>query len=109
MRRRKTVFVDADILVVGGGMGGCGAAYEARYWGRDLKIVCVASPWASSGSLVVLGADAAYWPSRSHCRVRSPFRPMGNGKDASVSHHRLIADVCIGYQSPDVPQQYTLV
>jgi len=35
----KTVFEDCDILVVGGGMGGTGAAYEARYWGRDLKIV----------------------------------------------------------------------
>jgi adenylylsulfate reductase subunit A len=33
--------VDADILVVGGGMAGCGATYEARYWGRDLKVVCV--------------------------------------------------------------------
>jgi hypothetical protein len=36
MRRRKTVFVDGDILVVGGGMGGCGATgatYESRYWG----------------------------------------------------------------------------
>ena len=53
MRRRKTVFVDADILVVGGGMGGCGATYESRDWGRDLKIVCVESPWVSSGSLVV--------------------------------------------------------
>jgi 2-polyprenyl-6-methoxyphenol hydroxylase-like FAD-dependent oxidoreductase len=41
MRRRKTLYVDSDILVVGGGMGGCGATYEARYWGRDLKIVCV--------------------------------------------------------------------
>jgi adenylylsulfate reductase, subunit A len=39
--RRKTVFVDSDILVIGGGMGGCGATYESRYWGRDLKIVCV--------------------------------------------------------------------
>ena len=36
---RKTVFVDADILVIGGGMAGCGATYEARHWGRDLKIV----------------------------------------------------------------------
>jgi succinate dehydrogenase/fumarate reductase flavoprotein subunit len=36
MRRRKTVFVDADILVVGGGMGGCGATYESRYWGRQI-------------------------------------------------------------------------
>ncbi len=41
MARRKTVYVDSDILVVGGGMGGCGATYESRYWGRDLKIVCV--------------------------------------------------------------------
>ena len=39
--RRKTVFVDSDILVIGGGMSGCGATYESRYWGRDLKIVCV--------------------------------------------------------------------
>ena len=28
----KTVYEDCDILVVGGGMGGTGAAYEARYW-----------------------------------------------------------------------------
>jgi len=39
--RRKTVMVDSDILVIGGGMGGCGATYESRYWGRNLKIVCV--------------------------------------------------------------------
>ena len=38
---RKTVFVDSDILVVGGGFGGCGAAYESRYWGRELKVVVV--------------------------------------------------------------------
>ncbi len=41
MRRRKTLFVNSDILVVGGGMSGCGATYESRYWGRDLKIICV--------------------------------------------------------------------
>ncbi|MEJ2645464.1 MAG: adenylyl-sulfate reductase subunit alpha [Gammaproteobacteria bacterium] len=35
----KTVFDDCDILIVGGGMGGCGAAFEARYWARDMKIV----------------------------------------------------------------------
>ena len=36
---RKTRYVDADILVIGGGFGGCGATYEARYWGRNLKVV----------------------------------------------------------------------
>ena len=39
--RRKTVVVDSDVLVIGGGMAGCGAVYESRYWGRDLKVVCV--------------------------------------------------------------------
>ena len=39
MARYKTVFEDCDILVVGGGMGGTGAAFEARHWGRDLRIV----------------------------------------------------------------------
>ena len=39
--RNKTIFVDSDVLVIGGGMAGCGATYEARYWGRDLNIVCV--------------------------------------------------------------------
>jgi adenylylsulfate reductase subunit A len=36
---KKIRFVDSDILVIGGGFGGCGAAYESRYWGRDLKVV----------------------------------------------------------------------
>ncbi len=39
MGKINTVFEDCDILVVGGGMGGTGAAYEARYWARDLNIV----------------------------------------------------------------------
>ena len=38
---RKTITVDTDILVIGGGMAGCGATYESRFWGRDLKVVTV--------------------------------------------------------------------
>jgi len=30
---------DIDILVVGAGLGGTGAAFEARYWGKSKKIV----------------------------------------------------------------------
>ena len=30
---------DIDILVAGAGLGGTGAAFEARYWGKDKKIV----------------------------------------------------------------------
>ncbi|MHB1140769.1 MAG: adenylyl-sulfate reductase subunit alpha [Sulfuricaulis sp.] len=36
----KTIIEDdIDILVVGAGLGGTGAAFEARYWGQDKKIV----------------------------------------------------------------------
>ncbi len=41
MAGKKIHYVDSDILVIGGGFGGCGAAYESRYWGRDKKIVVV--------------------------------------------------------------------
>ena len=36
----KTIYEDnIDILIAGAGLGGTGAAYEARYWGRDKNIV----------------------------------------------------------------------
>jgi adenylylsulfate reductase subunit A len=36
----KTIIEDdIDILVVGAGLGGTGAAFEARYWGQNKKIV----------------------------------------------------------------------
>ena len=36
----KTIVEDnIDILVAGAGLGGCGAAFEARFWGQDKKIV----------------------------------------------------------------------
>ena len=35
----KTITEDnIDILVVGAGLGGTGAAYEARHWGRDRRL-----------------------------------------------------------------------
>jgi len=37
MPKNKTVFEDCDVLVVGGGMAGTGATFEARHWGRNLK------------------------------------------------------------------------
>ncbi len=36
----KTIIEDnIDVLVAGAGLGGTGAAWEARYWGKDKKIV----------------------------------------------------------------------
>ena len=33
--------VECDILIIGGGMSGCGAAFEANYWAKDLRVVMV--------------------------------------------------------------------
>ena len=55
---RKTKFVDSDILVIGGGFGGCGAAYESRYWGRDLKIVVVEKANIERSGAVAQGLSA---------------------------------------------------
>ena len=38
MPKNKTLQEDSDVLIVGGGMAGTGATFEARHWGRDLKI-----------------------------------------------------------------------
>ena len=40
MAKVKTHFEESDVLIVGGGMAGTGATFEARHWGKDLKIVC---------------------------------------------------------------------
>ena len=39
-------------------MGGCGAAYEARYWGRDLKIVIVEKGQIERSGAVAMGLSA---------------------------------------------------
>jgi adenylylsulfate reductase subunit A len=55
---RGTKFVDSDILIIGGGFGGCGAAYESRYWGRDLKIVLVEKANVERSGAVAQGLSA---------------------------------------------------
>jgi len=55
---RTTKFVDSDVLIIGGGFGGCGAAYEARYWGRDLKIVVVEKANLERSGAVAQGLSA---------------------------------------------------
>ena len=36
-----TETIDCDILIIGGGMSGCGAAFESKYWSGDLRVVMV--------------------------------------------------------------------
>ena len=41
MAAPNTHTVECDILIIGGGMAGCGAAFEAKYWGKDMRVVLV--------------------------------------------------------------------
>ena len=41
MASPATETVDCDILIIGGGMSGCGAAFEAKFWGPKLRVVLV--------------------------------------------------------------------
>ena len=50
--------VDCDILIVGGGFAGCGAAFETRYWGRDLKVVLVEKAAIERSGAVAQGLSA---------------------------------------------------
>jgi adenylylsulfate reductase, subunit A len=49
---------DCDLLIVGGGFAGCGAAFDARYWGRDLKIVLVEKAAIERSGAVAQGLSA---------------------------------------------------
>lgn len=55
---RKTNYIDCDVLVIGGGFGGCGATYESRYWGRDLNIVLVEKANIERSGAVAHGLSA---------------------------------------------------
>jgi len=50
--------VDSDILIIGGGFGGCGATYESRYWGRNLKVVLVEKANIERSGAVAQGLSA---------------------------------------------------
>ena len=41
MAAPDTEIVECDVLIIGGGMSGCGAAYEASYWAKGLRVVMV--------------------------------------------------------------------
>jgi adenylylsulfate reductase subunit A len=37
----NTETIECDLLIIGGGMSGCGAAFESKYWSGDMKVVMV--------------------------------------------------------------------
>ena len=55
----EIVEIDTDILIVGGGMAACGAAYEAKRWaGDDVKITLVDKAAMDRSGAVAMGLSA---------------------------------------------------
>lgn len=52
--------VDTDLLILGGGMAGCGAAFEAGYWGRSkgLRVTLVEKAAVERSGAVAMGLSA---------------------------------------------------
>jgi adenylylsulfate reductase, subunit A len=88
---RKTVVVDSDILVIGGGFGGCGAAYESRYWGRNLKIVVVEKANIERSGAVAHGLSAI------NC-----YMGMQWGENQPEDHVRYVRDDLMGLVREDL-------
>jgi len=60
MAEFKTVVVETDILICGGGMAACGAAVEASYWARQhgLKVTLVDKAAMERSGAVAMGLSA---------------------------------------------------
>ena len=60
MDRPETEVVECDVLIVGGGMAGCGAAYEAAYWAKQhgLRAVVVEKAAMERSGAVAMGLSA---------------------------------------------------
>ena len=69
IRRR---IVDTDILIIGGGMSGCGAAWEARYWCRKCRIVIVEKANINRSGAVAMGLSAINTYMGMKCKENTP-------------------------------------
>ncbi|MDA8230968.1 MAG: adenylyl-sulfate reductase subunit alpha [Magnetospirillum sp.] len=55
----QIIEIDTDILLIGGGMAACGAAYEAKRWvGNDVKITLVDKAALDRSGAVAMGLSA---------------------------------------------------
>jgi adenylylsulfate reductase subunit A len=60
MVQPETEIVETDVLILGGGMAGCGAAFEAAYWAKakGLRVVLVEKSAVERSGAVAMGLSA---------------------------------------------------
>jgi len=87
--------VDSDILVIGGGMAGCGAAYEARYWGKNLRIVIAEKGQIDRSGAVAQGLSAinTYVGTQEGENTVEDFVQYARGDVMGLAREDLIYDI----------------
>ncbi len=70
--RVRVRYVDADILIIGGGMAGCGAAWEAKYWCRNCRVVLVEKANIFRSGAVAMGLSAINTYMGMKCKENTP-------------------------------------
>ena len=86
----KTISIDADVLVIGGGLAGCSAGIAAARRGQRV-VVCDKAPIKKSGCG---GAGMDHW----NTVLENPDSPMSteenieNGRDTGMCHRDYIAE-----------------
>ncbi len=60
MEQPQIETVETDVLILGGGMAGCGAAYEAAYWAqaKGLRVDLVEKAAVERSGAVAMGLSA---------------------------------------------------
>ena len=108
MPEPRTEVVECDVLIIGGGMAGCGAAYEAAHWAKlkGLRVVMVEKAVIFQnltplirpggilfGSTLLGGGIQRGWASRelmtyyNHRRIFSNREDHLDQLDAALSEH----------------------
>lgn len=87
--------VESDLLIIGGGMAGCGAAYEARSWGKNLKIVIAEKANIERSGAVAMGLSAinTYLGMRWGENTPEDFVQYVNGDLMGIIREDLVYDV----------------
>lgn len=88
MREFTTQVVETDVLVLGGGMAGCGAAVEAAYWAKaaGLKVTLVEKAALDRSGAVAMGLSA----------INTYM-----GMDGKVNHSPRTPERYVGYVTDD--------
>jgi len=60
MEQPQVEVVETDVLILGGGMAGCGAAFEAAHWAKEkgLKVTLVEKAAIERSGAVAMGLSA---------------------------------------------------